>query len=113
MKGLDAMQVENVSYHRGAIIEVRCRHCESPIRTLMPDETGKRMVLACQANYCEVLMELDNKGAHVANMCQACADKITLEQLQRQYEADMEEQGLLMLLGRKVTKIAKIAPFIG
>lgn len=116
------MQRDNVTYKNGGIWEIRCRECGTPIRTMIEADRPLRKVggqgvkfltLGCLPIYREVLMECDDGSAHVACMCEGCASTATLTQLQEHHDLDVAEMGLAEQCKRTVTRIAKVAPYIG
>lgn len=99
---------DHVTYVRGAITEVRCRLCGTPIRTMVQTDTPGVMGMGCLPTYREVLMECSDKSAHVACMCLTCAEAATVEQLQEHHDLDMEEMQLASLMKRTVTSKKRI-----
>jgi hypothetical protein len=88
------MESNYITEKHGQIWEVRCKKCGVPIRGMRPDDTWteksrigsqtivrERLVLACYANYREVLIEMDDGSRHVTCLCETCANNVTMDEL--------------------------------
>lgn len=116
------------------IVKVYCSICGMLIRGLVPDTdfgiqrthrgrtvVQERLRLACNAEYREVLMEMDDGSKHVTNACSECAGKLIGDADLREaiYASDLAtwafEGGQLpdAYFTRQPVRVLKIANVIG
>lgn len=93
-----------VRYGTAGIEEIDCKLCGRPIRKLVPhdnfheqrDINGRqvlveKLVLATLPLYVEVEINFDDGTRHVTNLCQLCAEHLTLDECEHIYCCDMNE----------------------
>lgn len=81
------------------ITALLCKGCGAKIAGWIPSETHPdRMIYAALAGYMDVLIEFEDGTKHSTPMCQECAAKVTNDDLEDIYAADlaafMEEERL-------------------
>lgn len=93
-----------VKFGSMGIEEVSCKCCGVPIRKLIPDDrfaesrningrnvVCERLVLSTLPNYVEVMIYFDDGSKHVTFMCEEDSKKLTNDQLEWLYCADLNE----------------------
>ena len=95
---------QHVARGQFGVEEIRCKCCGTQLRTLMPDDrfaeqrmlNGKmvwveRLMLGTLAPYNEIMVYFDDGSRHVTLLCGDCAQKITNDDLEWMYCADLKE----------------------
>lgn len=96
---------DSVTRKQGAITETRCKLCSNALMTLVPDENlreiqkigdktiiRERLILARTNNYAEVVLEMDDGGKHVTDVCKRCKTQLLAmgpDDLEAVYMADI------------------------
>lgn len=92
-----------VKFGPHGIEAVHCKECGRPIKGLVVDDrfsetriiNGKtivfqRLVLAELPGYSEIEIEFDDGSRHITHVCKGCLPKLTPNDLDALYEADMD-----------------------
>lgn len=121
-----------VKFKRRELVEVACKGCGTPIRTMAPDtdfgterRAGNRIVvqerltMICLNNYRELLLEMNDGSKHVTNACADCAMKALTDDGLRDalYAADLQQwatEGPVpdSYLQRDPVAVLRVAPMI-
>ena len=96
---------DSVQRRQGAITETRCKLCDAALMTMVPDENFRevqrvneqtvireRLILARTNNYTEVVLEMDDGGKHVTDVCKGCKAQLLAmgpDDLEAVYMADI------------------------